>query len=307
MKQLNKQFKYLTCVLILLGLSVSTDLSAQDSATAEPAISLRYFVNNNSVQYLLVQTVMKEGKKSQPLPRRSVKLFLDSSIAENLLAKTLTDENGKAKVIIPPAFRDKWTSNSKHKFIGVMDAASTGEEKTAELEITRAKLTIDTSYNEGVRSVNVKIMVFENNDWVPAPDVEMKVGVNRLGGILSAGDKETYTTDSTGTIDVEFMRQGLPGDQKGNYVLVANVEDNEQYGNLLVEKTVPWGVAVIPDTHFFDQRTLWSTRFRSPFWLLFMVYAIVISVWGTIAYLVLQIVKINKLGKDVKPGHALSS
>ena len=82
-------------------------------------------------------------------------------------------------------------------------------------------------------------------------------------------------------------------------MLVAKVEDNEQYGNLIIEKTVPWGIATRVDNSFFNQRTLWSTRFRTPWWLLFMAYSIVIAVWGTIIYLVLQIVKIKKLGVAV--------
>ncbi len=32
-------------------------------------------------------------------------------------------------------------------------------------------------------------------EWVPAADVDMKVGINRLGGILSAGEEAIYTTD----------------------------------------------------------------------------------------------------------------
>ena len=134
-------------------------------------------------------------------------------------------------------------------------------------------------------------------DWVPAKDVEMKVGVARSGGILSAGDEETYTTDSTGTVNAEFKKDSLPGDQKGNIALVAKVEDNDQYGNLLVEKTVPWGVALKPEKNFFDQRTLWTAQFRTPLWLMFMAYSIVIGVWGTIIYLISQLFKIKKLGK----------
>jgi hypothetical protein len=93
----------------------------------------------------------------------------------------------------------------------------------------------------------------------------------------------------------------LPGDQKGTIVLAARVEDNDQYGNLLVEKTVSWGTALRPENNFFDQRTLWSTRFRTPFWLLFMAYSIFIGVWGTIIYLVWQIVKIKKLASVTTP------
>ena len=129
---------------------------------------------------------------------------------------------------------------------------------------------------------------------MPVKDIEMKLRIKRMLGNLSVGDAETYTADSTGTASAEFKRDSMPGDQKGNLTLVARVEDNDKYGNLVVEKTVPWGVAVKQNKNFFDQRTLWSTRFRTPLWLLFMAYSIVIGVWGTIIYLIWQIVKIKK-------------
>jgi hypothetical protein len=92
----------------------------------------------------------------------------------------------------------------------------------------------------------------------------------------------------------------MPGDEKGNIVLVARVEDNDNYGNLVVEKSVPWGKVVKTDISFFDQRTLWSTRFRTPVWLLVMAYGMVIGVWGTIIYIVLQIFRIKKMGTGLK-------
>jgi hypothetical protein len=295
MKQLKK---YRVNILIIISFLVTTiSVSGQDTAAAEPAVKLRYFIKNNTFPYLIVQSGLKVGKKFQPLPKQAVKLFLDSNRTENLLMKTYTDENGKAKIIIPPALQDQWRNSPKHNFIAVLESSSAEDERTTELEITKAKIEIDTSSADGVRTVTVKVMYLENNDWVPAKDVEMKIGISRQASILSAGDEETYTTDSAGTVSAEFKKDSLPGDQQGNIVLAAKVEDNDLYGNLLVEKTVHWGVAVSPEKNFFDQRTLWSTRFKTPFWLLFMAYAIVIGVWGTIIYLVAQIVKINKLGK----------
>src|SRR6185436_20615217 len=123
------------------------------------------------------------------------------------------------------------------------------------------KITIDTLADAEARTITVSVSALIGGEWVPAKDVEMKVGVARSGGsILSAGDEETYTTDSTGIVTAEFKRDSLPGDQKGNIILAAKVEDNDQYGNLLVEKAVPWGVALKPEKNFFDQRTLWTTR-----------------------------------------------
>jgi hypothetical protein len=127
----------------------------------------------------------------------------------------------------------------------------------------------------------------------------MKVGISRKGGILPAGDAPTYTTDSSGSVTVEFKKDSLPGDGKGNIFLAAKVEDNDTYGNLLIEKSVPWGVALKPDNNFFSQRTLWTTSNRTPPWLLFMAYTMIFIVWGTILYLVRQMFKIKKLSKDV--------
>jgi hypothetical protein len=294
MKQVQKT--RINILFILYFFALSIPVSAQDSTTAEPSLKLRYFVKNNSMQYFLVVSGIKEGKKFKPLPRQAIQLYLDSNKTENLISRTVTDEKGEAKIIIPPALKDKWKNSTQHNFIAVLETDSSKEAITSTLEITRAKIELDTSSADGERAIEVKVMFLENNEWVPAKDVEMKVGIARAGGILTAGEEETYTTDSTGTTTVPFKKDSLPGDQHGNFVLVAKVEDNDLYGNLLVEKIVPWGIAVKPEKNFFDQRTLWSTRFRTPWWLLFLAYSIVIAVWGTIIFLVLQIVKIKKLG-----------
>ena len=282
--------------LILLFLAVASCVFAQDSTVNLPSVNIRYFVKDNNLQYVILQSRIKEGRKFNSLPKREVQLYLDSADNTNLIAKIITDERGEAECTLQPSLKDKWNSSNKHSFIAVLKGEKGEEEITTTLEITKAKIIIDTSNTDGTRSVNVKVMYAENNDWLPAKDVEMKVGINRSGAVLSAGDEATYTTDSTGSASVELKKLNLPGDKSGNFMLVAKVEDNEQYGNLIIEKTVPWGIATRVDNSFFNQRTLWSTRFQTPWWLLFMAYSIVIAVWGTIIYLVLQIVKIKKLG-----------
>jgi hypothetical protein len=88
----------------------------------------------------------------------------------------------------------------------------------------------------------------------------------------------------------------MPGDEKGNLILVARVEDNDIYGNLVVEKPVPWGIKLKAGKNFWH-RTLWSTGNRAPVWLLFLALSIIIGVWGTLFYLVKQLLKIKKMGK----------
>jgi hypothetical protein len=177
----------------------------------------------------------------------------------------------------------------------VTEATNEFDEVTAESSITKTKLLIDTVSGMETRSIRVRVMELKENEWVPARDVELKLGVKRLGGELPIGEEETYTTDSTGEVIAEFQKAELPGDTAGNLILVARVDDNELYGNLLAEGGVPWGIAS-KVTDAFNERTLWSTRDKAPIWLLSAAAFIVIIVWGTIFFLLLQIIKIRKLG-----------
>ena len=289
-----KKNKFFLLLLPLLATSIANSVAAQeDSVVSKELVKLKYFNDNNSVQFLILEHSLKTGKKIEPLKNKVFQLYLDSIKAEDLIAKVTTDNTGKAKAFLPPSLKAAWEANAIHKFIAVAEGQ---EEPALEVEITKAKIKIDTVAGSESKSVAVEVMKFENGEWVPAPEVEMKIGIARHGGILSAGDEEIYTTDSSGIATVEFKKDSLPGDAKGNIILVAKVEDNDLFGNMRVEKTVSWGVAVKDDGNFFDKRSLWSTRIRTPWWLLFMAYSIVIGVWGTIFYLVFQIVKIKKLG-----------
>jgi hypothetical protein len=291
-----KGFLFMYFILIITG------VQAQDSLAKESILSIKYFSVDNNIPYLVVQSQTKLGKKYTPVKNVSVQLFIDSDSSNvNLLGKLTTGEKGEAKFILPASVKELWSSSAQHNFIAtaaaMKDQIAIGFDETkTELPITKSKIIIDTSTDEAAKNITVTVTELKNGEWVPAKNVEMKIGVRRLSSILSAGDEETYTTDSTGHAVAEFKKDSLPGDEKGNIILVAKVEDNELYGNLIIEKSVPWGVYKRFENNF-NKRSLWATRFKTPIWLLFMAYSIVAGVWGVLIYLVWQIIKIKKLGR----------
>jgi len=287
----------LKLVAILAFAFIGKTVFAQKETKTDILVSYRYFVKNNSLPYLLLQTRIKADNKLQTLPGVVLKLFVDQSIPENLIAKVRTDEKGMAKAVLPVSLKEVWDSSATHKFLAVVEATSLEEETTTELEITKAKIVLDTVNEEGARKVMAQVLALENGEWIPAKDVEVKIGVRRLGGDMKIGEEESYTTDSLGQLTGEFKIDSLPAeDKKGNIVLVAKTEDNERFGNLSQEKTVPWGAYFERQTNF-NQRSLWATRDKAPIWLLLMACSIIAAVWGVIIYLVFQLFKIKKLGK----------
>ena len=292
-----KANRYWLLVFSLIVAFNSTVYAQDEPVVPKEIVTLRYFNDNNHFQYLLVQSSLKTGKKLEPLANKVFQLYLDVNDPANLITKVLTDKNGQAKAIIPVRLKSLWDSASTHTFVVVAEGTSKEEETTTEFTITKSKITIDTTNEGGVRNITASVMKLENETWVPVADVEMKIGVVRMDkSILSAGDEATYTTDSTGIATFEFKKDSLPGDLKGNIVLAASVEDNDELGNLLIEKPVSWGVAVKEDKSFLGHRALWTIRSQTPYWLLIMAYSIAIGVWGTILYLVFQLFKLKKLG-----------
>ena len=291
-----KTSKFLVLIVSFLIVFHSAVNAQDEPAKPKQVVTLRYFNENNRFQYLLLESRLKTGKKLEPIANKAFQVYLDSNSSPNLVGKVKTDREGKVKTLIPANLKSVWDAASTHTFLVMAETPGTEEEVPTEFTITKSKITIDTTNEDGVRNITATVMKFENGNWVPAENVEMKLGVLRMDkSILSAGDEATYTTDSSGIATAEFKRENLPGDAKGNLTLAASVEDNDELGNLIIDKPVHWGVAVKEDKTFFDQRALWTTRFKTPYWLLMIAYSISIGVWGTILYLIFQLFKIKKL------------
>ena len=285
-------FRLLSLVVFMLLLRADAR-SQDDSAAAEPVVKLHYYTINNGQQYLILESMMKKGKLLTPQPKKKYEVYLDSVSSENLVSSLSTDAAGKAKTFLPPSLKEAWEKSPQHIFI-VKEGAT---DIITDFTITKGKIVLDTSSADGVRTITVSVEKLSGTEWVPVADAEMKAGISRLGGILSAGDEATYTTDSSGTVAIEFKKENLPGDEKGNIMLAARLEEHEDLGNLLIEQVVPWGSVQLTDHSFFDKRTLWSTRFRTPIWLMAIAYTVVLSVWGTLIYLIFQLLKIRRMGK----------
>ena len=261
-------------------------------------VNMKYFVTDNHYQELVVQTFLKVDRKLSPVKDVVLQLYLDSVAPELLIGKVRTNQKGVARAVIPYSLKEAWLSAGTHRFIAVTEATQRSEEFQAELEITKAKISIDTLLQDDERMVCVKVTSLENGNWVPAKDVEVKLGVRRLGSVLNINETESFSTDSVGNVSGVFSLDSIPAINQGNNItLVAQVIDNEMFGNLSVEKAVPWGVYSKPANNF-DRRSLWGTADKVPIWLLLVAAGIFAGVWGVIGYLLILLVKIIKDGRQ---------
>jgi len=285
-----KKHNYITIALLLFS-CISIASYAQD-AKNDLLLSLSYFNNNNQTQYLTAHTKTKIDGKFQLVAGIPLSFYIGSESPSNLLGKAVSNDKGEATILIPAAAKEEWNKTSKPSFIVVSAASKLYDGTKANTDIVKAKIKIDTAAD---KKIVATLMELKDTVWAPVKGVDVKIAVERFDGDLNVSETQTYTTDSTGMASADFKRDTLAGDSKGNLILVAKVEDNDIYGNLSSEKTVPWGVA----TNFisqYDRRTLFARRGHSPIWLEMLAYSIIVGVWGVLIYLILQIKKLKSLG-----------
>ena len=256
-------------------------------------LGVKYFNDNNISQHLVIEAKSKIDGKFQKIGNIPVKVFItNDSNKNNLIAAGMTSERGELLVLIPASAKGEWLKSNKQNFVALSAETKLYDEARAELAVTKAKIKIDTLDGKMVKA---SVMALLDTVWTPMAGVELVLAVKRLGGNLNINETLTYTTDTSGSMIGEFKRDSLPGDQKGNLVLIANVIDNDTYGNLSSETTAPWGTKLTYATNY-NHRSLFARRGHSPFWLEFLAYGIILAVWAVIVYLIFQIREIKKLG-----------
>lgn len=159
------------------------------------------------------------------------------------------------------------------------------QEKEASIEFTFAK-------EDTLLLCNLLV----TSEGVPAPDVSVKLYVKRLFGLLPVGDEAT--TDENGMASIEFPKD-IPGDEKNILEVVAKIEDDENYGTIEASSTVNWGIPKKMVGNI-SERSLAGSRSNAPIYFIVVSNLIIIGIWGTLLYVVLQVFKIKKLGKAAK-------
>lgn len=285
-----KKFNYilLSAICILL---VNQILIAQ-KVKNELIISLAYYNNNNQTQYLKANAKTKVDGKFQQVSNISLAFYINDANTKLLLGKATTDHNGNAVMQVKSVASEIWNSSNSPTFSVSNQDDKIYNTSEATVSIVKAKIIIDTLED---KTIVATLLELKDSLWMPIREVDVRIAVKRILGELNVSETATYTSDSIGMVTAEFARDSLPGDVKGNLIVIVKLDDHELYGNITAEKLVPWG---IKPNHIstFNERSLFARQGLTPIWLEVLAYSIVLVVWLIIFYLILQIKKLIKLG-----------
>ncbi len=152
--------------------------------------------------------------------------------------------------------------------------------------------SIQLSVDDANHKADAQLMGMKDGAKVAVPNAELFIGVKRYFSnlpIMSIG----ATTNNNGILQAEYPHD-LPGNEEGKGFLVAYPIDSDVYGEITAEAEIE--LEAIHPVDFDSIRALWAGNQRVPIWLLVTYLSIVLIVWGVLFRVVLNIIKIKKIG-----------
>ncbi len=189
-----------------------------------------------------------------------------------------------------PSFKDKFNNDDKWCLVFYIKSFDKNYEISGE-ELKAQKANIKLSTIDMIKTVKAFATTKDEagND-VPLKGAEVQFYVKRMFGNLPLG--QPVLTDDKGVASIK-IEDKLPGDEKGEFVIIVKFKDTDTYGKIVKTKTVNWGT----ELHFVnitDKREMWGANDKVPLWILLSYIIVTLGVWMVIGYVVLQLIRLKK-------------
>lgn len=289
---------FMFTLLISGSLFAQTDSTQTDSTQKEAlAVEDESSLISPSVDFVSVQKAdntidLKAALKAKvkgsliKLTLLKIRFLQVTDTEEKELGFVITDRNGKAVLNVKA---DSLQTNKEGKlhFKAVFAGNKAMDAAEEELTIKKARLEITPVKDDSLLTVQVKLVDVGTGTETPVPETLLGIFVHRSFNPLKIGEG---TTDENGEATVEIANN-LPGDEKGNVILSARLDENELYGNLEASVTQPWGTRV---SNKFEElpRSLFSEH--PPLWMMVTFAILMSTVWGHYLVIIIQLFRLRK-------------
>jgi hypothetical protein len=294
-----KKFRYLVLVLsaiLLPFLSIADNGADSTSAPVDTKLVLNYLCLSNDSVTLTAGLTIRRGETIYNLDQADVVFFSSDGVNNTEMGKSCTNQEGIATItininrIVP----DKdGVINYGVRFAG-NDKYNNSE---ALLAAKPARVKLFFSIEDSIKTLKVTAMSKDlKGADIPLAGETVKIYVPRLFSLLKIGE---ITLDEAGIGTMEFPKE-IVGDTLGNLVVLARIEEHDQFGYVQGKNTINWGV---PKQYYkaeVPSRELWTPI--APMWMIITLIIMLLGVWAHYVYAVYELVMIKKLSKKPQPG-----
>lgn len=191
-----------------------------------------------------------------------------------------------------PAFEATLSEEQRWKIVNFMKSFDPANEGVlVKEEPIKAKLQASADEANGIISVSAQSQD-KTGEWIPLANAGVSIRAKRTFGSLEIGQT---TTNDRGYADFKFP-EDYKGDKEGIIDLVVSL--SEDFSSTPVDMNQVKIAASGEPENLFKDRVLWSTNDRTAWWVILSYLGVVGGVWITIGYVIFQIFKIFKAGKE---------
>ncbi len=264
---------------------------ATNTLRAEKSNSMlrfEYFKLNDGTKQLRAKLNSRIGGRLVTIAGAPISFLVQSDTSEILIGSFVTDEKGVATVFISKDYKFFFNDEKYITFFARFNGNDSLNEILKDLAIKEAYLTMFLEEVDSVKTAKIILLT----DTIPIEAATINIYVKRMVGMLLVGSGET---DTDGTISIEFPSD-IPGDSLGNLVVIAKLEESDDYGNIECAVTKPWGTTLYHHT-LKHQRSLWSAE--APLWMIWVTCILLIGIWVNFFLAISKVAKIAK-SKDLE-------
>jgi len=289
MKNLNLRHVVL---LVLLSVFIVPGLCQNIEAQNTKKISLRIKADYTKVidesSYIDIATSARIDRRNTAIANINLTIVSEADDKELELGQVTTDHDGKSRFYIkdlntfPKDSLGVYSLSFKFKGNDIFKKAS----KTVTFKDAYIEAKSFTKDSINYISATIKDVFLDSL----LAETALNVSIERLFKSLPIGEEFNYT-DENGTILVP-VEEGIPGID-GNLVVEVILSDSDDYGTVKALVNAPFGKPVVFDNTF-DKRTLWSSRDKTPVFILIFANLLIFTIWGIFIYLIINLFKIKK-------------
>ncbi len=292
-KNILKILILLTSLCLLLNKAYSqNDVKTKETTIYKPILKLSYLKNTDDIRVLKCTILVRVKGKWTPIENADLTFYAgtDSLVA---LGKKTSDADGIAIIEI-----DKGASlpeDEKGSCTYTVEYKGTENSKAKSKEITIVDIHMEMTLEEidSVKTITVKAgKKGLEGEIVAVKEEDVNVYVKRLYSNLKVGEIYLDEDEGQGSLEYEL----IPGDSLGNIVLIARIDDHDEYGNVEKRQIINWGTpvsyAIIDTPH-----EIWTNV--APLWMTITVLIFVLGVWYHLILIFIRMWKIKKIGKNI--------
>lgn len=273
---------------MFMGLSLFDDLQAQNTKKHKIRLRADYIKIMDSISYLDIKASARIDKKNVTIPNIDVTIYNVLYDDKSEIGMATTDMNGESRFVINDFTKVKPDSTDIHKILLSFNGNDIYKKATRRLSFKNASINADIFTKDSINYIRAKLVESITDSVIAGESLDVQV--ERLFLSLPIGKEFNYT-DENGTIIVP-VEEGIPGvDGVLNIEVILN--DSDDYGTVKAFVEAPFGTPII-DESTFDERKMWSTRDKTPLFLLIFPNLLIFGMWGLIGYLFINLFRIAK-------------